>query len=188
MKVQRAGGTDGEQGVFNEMRGGPAAGIWQTKERLVQSEVSRRQGPDHAGPGWPSKEFGFYSKHNRRALKDFSKKEICLLFFCALRYPFWKMDVHIDGVPLSQLETRTPHLSWGKGSISSPDVIICGYQVAQGPGRKEDAQQKSCSNQDACLAIFNRESLTPQTHKKYTGFAHHHPGVSGAGWGGKAAA
>lgn len=115
MNVQRAHGTDGQQGVFNEMRGGPAAGVWQTKGRLVQGEVSGRQGPDHAGPGWPSKEFGFYSKHNRRATEGFQQKRNMPALFCALRYPFWKMDVRIDGVPLFQLETRTPHLSWGRG-------------------------------------------------------------------------
>lgn len=59
VNVQRACGSDRGQGVFNELSGGPSAGVLQMKERMVQGELVRRRGPDPAGLGWPSQEFDF---------------------------------------------------------------------------------------------------------------------------------
>lgn len=53
--VQRSCGSDGEQSVFGELRGSCSAGAWEAEGRMAQSEAAERQGPDYAGPNWPSR-------------------------------------------------------------------------------------------------------------------------------------
>lgn len=89
VNVQRPCGSDWKQSVFKQ---------W---EDVLQLEVGRQRGEwsteklpeesNYTGPGWQSKEFVFYSKHNRKEQKYISREAICPQFH-ALRCPSWRTN------------------------------------------------------------------------------------------------
>lgn len=58
VNMLRACGSDRGQGVFQELRGGPSAGVLQMKDRMSKVSLS--------GLGWPSQEFDFILSTTRR--------------------------------------------------------------------------------------------------------------------------